>query len=111
MRHRPLLWDAARRAREAEALFRKRNVAAEYAKSAALAAERERAKMAAAANEIKFGHAARIRMFKERERRDQLVKSMDAPKKKLATSVSQGRISDPGGAMIGIPSQGATPFW
>ena len=102
---------AARRARQAETLFRKRNVAAEYARAAALAAEMERAKTLAAEQETNWGHASRVRMFKERERRDQLVKLANAPTKKLMTSFSQSRIPDSGGAMIGIPSKEHAPFW
>ena len=107
--------DAARCAARAERLFQKRNVAAEYARTAAFAAVAERQRVFEVRRELSTGEGTRRRWLRERERRNGLLNSNDK-KDKTTSTLSMGRLPDtgvpnPSMVMIGIPSRGARPFW
>lgn len=106
--------DAAQRAARAERFYQKRNVAADYAKTAALAADAERQRVVETRRVFKVGDATRRRYIRERERRDALLNSNAHT---LGPSFSMGRLADtgkpsPSMVMVGIPKSGAArPFW
>ena len=112
-------------ARRTELLLRKRNVAAEYARSAAFAAAAEQTRVLSTHHGFRHGEATRKRMIQERERME-LIRGIETPASRPQgqTQRPQSRAKSPPTlgrqseqnlgqtlVQVGVPGGNARPYW